>query len=421
MLAYNNQRMAMPSHDRLSTMTVVRYRIGAMFLLIFAIPFQELQPFGTAYLNIPFISFFIYLFFSIATLRFSFRVREIWPFVAPVLLIVILFWVMSAVYNKPNLVMSFSESRRLIMFLLMYIFIINEIKERPELADKALAVFVYSLMIMTISYLLGFGTRTGNTGRVTFSGINANKLGLWYVIGLFIIVKLILEGRVQKYQKYLMFIFGILFITIIARTASRSGFGALIMGPSFYLYFLNIPIKRKVPIAIVGGIIIAVMGIYIGTSGLLAERLAEVSSGGIGEREHIWETAMILVRENLIFGSGASGYEAWMSQNFSGYEAPHNVYLLILSYTGLVGLSIFLVFLFRWGVAAFSINKKQRSPFYVSLFLVLLVYLFTAGGVFDSFHFWMVAAITIGVYCSYTVKSNRAPMHDPRNILRKPA
>lgn len=411
MLAYNNTKQGLISHERSNILAVVRYRIGAMFLLLFSIPYKEWVPFGTSYLNFSFICFFIYLIFSIATFRFSFRSKDIWPYVAPFLLLLILFWTMSSINYYPRSVMAHSENRRFIMCFLMYVFLINEIKARPALADQALAVFLYSLMILTVGYFLGIGVRTGNLGRTSFSGINSNRLGLWYVMGLFIIIKLVVEGKVNKLQMYLMTIFSVLFLYIIAKTASRSGFGALIMGPACYLYFLNIPLKRKIPIALAGIIVIAGIGGYVlSTSSLLADRLAEVSGGDIGERQHIWETALVLVKDNLIFGSGASGYEFHMSQFFSGYEAPHNVYLLVLSYTGLVGLAIFLVFLYRWGMAAYRINQVYRSPFYISIFLVFLVYLFTAGGVLESFHFWMIAGITVGYHCSYAANPAKAPI-----------
>jgi hypothetical protein len=80
------------------------------------------------------------------------------------------------------------------------------------------------------------------------------------------------------------------------------------------------------------------------------------------------------------------------------------VYLLVLSYAGIVGLLIFLWFLYKWGVAAYNINQYYRSPFYISIFLVFLVYLFTAGGVLESLHFWMIAGITVGYHCSYASK-----------------
>ncbi len=407
MLAYNTTERDMLSHEKSNALTIVRYRIGAMFLLIFSIPYKEWEPFGTAYLNFSFLCFFIYLMFSVATVRFSFRTRDIWKYVWPFLALLILFWTMSAINYYPKSVMAYSENRRFIMCFLIYIFLINEIKARPALADQALTVFLYSLMVMAIGYVLGIGVHTGNLGRTTFAGINSNRLGLWYVIGIFIVIKLIFEGKANKFQTYLMVVFSVLFLYIIARTASRSGFGALIMGPAAYLYFLNIPLKKKIPIAIVGLVIISAIGVYIGTSGLMAERLAQVGGGDIGERQEIWETALELVKDNLVFGSGASGYEYYMSQYFSGYEAPHNVYLLVLSYAGLVGLFFFLIFLFHWGVAAYSTNKYYRSPFYISLYLVFLVYLFTAGGVLESFHFWMIAGLTIGTHCSYSMKPKK--------------
>ncbi len=113
------------------------------------------------------------------------------------------------------------------------------------------------------------------------------------------------------------------------------------------------------------------------------------------------ETALRLISENPLAGIGLGGF-AWqislILDKLSNwvFQPVHNIYLLIAAETGLVGLTIFLLFLY-------NLFRKRNQP----AILVILLMAFLAIGFFDHFFwtlqqgqlmFWLVLGI-IGNIC----------------------
>jgi hypothetical protein len=109
-------------------------------------------------------------------------------------------------------------------------------------------------------------------------------------------------------------------------------------------------------VAILAGLIILILGLYL--NGLnLGDNLGKAISDRVSQLE-IWKT--IVSQINLLIGSGASSYMFHVEQMFPKLEAwqyqpIHNVYLLVLSELGFVGLFIFAFFLCK-------LIKKSPSP-----------------------------------------------------------
>ncbi len=90
--------------------------------------------------------------------------------------------------------------------------------------------------------------------------------------------------------------------------------------------------------------------------------------------------------EKPFFGVGLGNFVNWFKEINPGlaqnlYQPVHNIYLLIFSETGILGLAAFLLFLIFMAKSYLSVKVNQ--PFYYSFFIIFLSLLFF--GLFDHF------------------------------------
>ncbi len=109
--------------------------------------------------------------------------------------------------------------------------------------------------------------------------------------------------------------------------------------------------------------------------------LSGISEKPIVERVQLIQASLEMIKSNPILGVGLNNFivrlpEYWQSGQIRFLQPVHNIYLLILAETGLVGLAIFLWFLF--------LTFRRLFPVYCLLFAALTAILLL--GVFD--HYW---------------------------------
>lgn len=111
--------------------------------------------------------------------------------------------------------------------------------------------------------------------------------------------------------------------------------------------------------------------------------------------------------EKPFFGVGLGNFVNWFKEINPGlapnlYQPVHNIYLLIFSETGVLGLAAFLLFLFF--LAKNYLSLKFNRPLHFSFFIIFLSLLFF--GLFDHFLltiqqgrivFWLVLGLLAGV------------------------
>jgi O-antigen ligase len=80
----------------------------------------------------------------------------------------------------------------------------------------------------------------------------------------------------------------------------------------------------------------------------MANRLLIIyERGDLGGRDVIWQELYPLIGGNPVLGVGETGYAYFAQTTFGRYTSPHNVILEVLCFTGIIGLIIYSLFLFR--------------------------------------------------------------------------
>ena len=146
------------------------YKLRLIFLkaVIFFIPFQQLKPFGSVYFNITFLFFYLYIIFSLIDFRKSFSIKYVLPYLSALFSLVFLLFITSFINNYPDPSPdNYSYSRQLLMQVLFFWFLFNEYVRDKNLQDKLLRIFVYSIMILGLCFLVGWGV-SYEGGRLVF-------------------------------------------------------------------------------------------------------------------------------------------------------------------------------------------------------------------------------------------------------------
>lgn len=380
-------------------------RTYLLHLLIFSIPFQKWQPFGSVYANITFLLFFVYFFFSLLSWKQSFRLGTVKEYIIPLLLLWGLMIIMTSINYYSTSKNAYSEVRQLFMVIVFFILIINAIRQQPYLEKSILNTFLWSTLLLAFFYFLGIGIDV-EKGRTTLFNINANNFSFWFVISIFIMVKFFFENEVGRNVKFIYLLTIPAFAFIIANSGSRASFGVLMFGVVTYLFLNPIKYKNKRIITIAALACVVVGGYFIFSAQIMQQRiLDQLNDPTFGGRKSIWELTKKYISENPYFGGGASGFEFYISQYMGKAWSPHNEYLLITAYTGIVGLFAFLLFLFRIGRISMFALKERKTAFYSVLFLTLIIFFYFSGGFLTTFTPWFLLAL---VGSNITYKENIA-------------
>jgi O-antigen ligase len=109
---------------------------------------------------------------------------------------------------------------------------------------------------------------------------------------------------------------------------------------------------------------------YLASSEILYSRLILTEQKlDLGGRDRVWDNVIPFVKENIIFGKGESGYTEYMTNITGAFYSPHNVILEVLAYTGILGLFLYLLFLYK--VFVISQRKYKEDGSIIQLLLLI--------------------------------------------------
>src|SRR5439155_1493292 len=244
----------------------------------------------------------------------------------------------------------------------------------------------------------------GIEGRSSVFGQNANVIGAIYAVAVIILVGLGMFRGVKLRERLLMLVLTAVVGAGMAKTGSRTAFLILGMGVLVLLFqgrSFGSRTKRLASLLLIGAVLAAIVW-QIPT---VMQRFEEVDPGNIYEHNPRARMAPVLWEMFLrspIYGSGPDWYQFELTRRAMPYLikeqrtiAAHNLVLLLLVETGVIG---FLLFSFGAGTALAAAWRARRSPC-GSLPLALLLPLTIAGAIVcDPSHdlvFWFAMAYAL--------------------------
>jgi O-antigen ligase len=302
---------------------------------------------------------------------------------------------------------SFEGLKWIYLFIMYYSFSIYFRYFYPSI-NHILWAYLVGIFLGTISSfqfidisLLGYNVLS-NEFRGSIDALGGfNTFGLLAAIAIIIAIHFqnIYKNTFLKILLYIPIIF--LFYAEIS-TLSRGGFFTLLVALFFYNFF-NRSMKVFFGYMLVTLVGISLISLTIDIRNLLDRYLFYDDYTGSGRTE-IWAYILSLMNNpiNILFGYGAGPLHidtnVMTGSSIAIYaESAHNTYLEIFYQFGILGLSLFLMFLFNISTSLNNIKDTNDKIILKTIFFALLCSMF-----FDSYFFSLqVAAIFSLFYATF--------------------
>jgi O-antigen ligase len=241
----------------------------------------------------------------------------------------------------------------LIPYVLARVFLRDWEKIKRFLITIFIVASIYSILLTFLSFLGGYGG-----GRIEFLEVNVIPLATLLAVGLIIAVigtvdHLFTKWKIRRAYCVIMIP---LFIYTIFLTGTRGPLFSTIIGLGFY--FLLIFKKRPKLVAVIAFVCILMIIFLMQNSNLiysyLSEKIPNLGLYLIGEiksgqstlqRKELYSLAIAAFFRKPLLGIGTEGF-AEISPLF---VYPHNIFLEIGAENGIIGLILFICFLFTIG------------------------------------------------------------------------
>ncbi len=384
-----------------------------LFIYIFSINFELWDPFNT---GIDFfltkVSALLYIFSTLPEFILFFSIKNYKKFLVPIFI----FFGILTYMNYINQSKGYSVYFNIPFFLNLIIMLVslNHSRIENKLLLKCLFVFSISLVVFTVMYMFGIQTDSSFEDRITVLNNNQNELGLKLAISILVLLVIVRENRLNLNRfRYLFYLIIPIMFIFMVKTGSRVAFISLILG--LITYFLlqgkNITINKILKIVPIFVIALIIWQFILKNSVLLSRLFSTVNEGDLSGRDIRWLASIDLISKNQLFGQGETGYSKNIEPLLGFYSSPHNVFIEILCYTGVVGLIIFSIFLLRVIVSA------AKSYYYKNelLPLVLLFPIFgmiLSGQIIGTKIAWIIFTYIIAFSMSNNYKKNSIRKHN---------
>lgn len=269
--------------------------------------------------------------------------------------------------------------------LLCMMWVTANVMRDEEAAVLGLRAFVVGCVTIAVLMMLGVGRTTVLTShgaRLSFGGANANALGATLALGLLMHMGMAFTSRFSsRFGQWTSPVVVLVLLYAIASTGSR---GAVvgIAGGLLTLAFQGETLARRFRNLALFVVLGTVLYYTVYTVFISRARWEEaVAAGRLAGRERIYPAALALIRERPILGWGPEGNTRELAKRAPTTEErresldPHDLYLYILTETGVVGMVPFLA-----GVGVcFALARRASRTRHGMLPIMLLVAVMAAA------------------------------------------
>lgn len=310
-----------------------------------------------------------------------------------------------------------------IFFPMMFAALLFQVGEDPRERYGMLgAWFLGTAFTALVALLPFFSFLITYDGRLRFFYPSPNHLAMFIVpgilIGTFFFVRMIfLEEKNDKKKKnlaqglLLACVLGLMSAALV-QTASMGGLISLVAGMIILILFTSSRMTGKLAIFFLS-LGVLCLGVFTLTIdwGVLASGQAQSS---LGSRAMIWNTSIFLIEAHPVIGVGMRNFQdAYLAAqpHFPFYREwavphPHNLFLAFWLFTGLTGLTGFLILCFgssrdilkRALNSATAYEGKSMDALLLSLFAAFLVFGLVDTPYFKNdlaFSFWAMVALSL--------------------------
>ena len=259
--------------------------------------------------------------------------------------------------------------------LLLLFWISYNVMGNERVVKGTLLTLILSCTLLAVLMILGL-QESPYEDRETALGWNPNALATILSLGLLGIVGLAFGRRTREFKVFVLMALcsGVLAIAIV-RTGSRGAVIALIVG------FLAFPLKKtkrlssKIQLVLIGVLAIGFLAWTSYQSESVRERWESTfATGETAGRDTIFSKAWDMFLERPLFGWGpVTNYYELGSRLGLPYRDTHNLYLWVLTETGMLGAIPFFIGLWFCLWAAWRARNGLQGVLPLAMLLCLLI------------------------------------------------
>ncbi|HQG77405.1 MAG TPA: O-antigen ligase family protein [Bacteroidales bacterium] len=381
----------------------------ALYIFFFSINFEVWDPLGTNGLfSIAKLTGYVYLITMLPELFSFITKKENRQFINPL----ILFFTILTIVNLFSIDANLGNFFHLTIFqniVVMYI-LINHEQEDPCILEKGMLSFALGSLVLAVLYNMGIGVEISENGQVKIFEDNQNSIGLRSSVASIILIHNILINPLKiGYSRFLLLIPLLLIFELLAVSASRSAalaFVTAFIAGGFLIKTGKTWIKFLIMIFTIGFLIVAI-NLLLQHEVFRMRVMATIWEGDLSGRDIIWHNIFPLILDKPILGAGTVGYETYSFMVFGELKSPHNVFLEILCYTGIIGLAIYMLFLYRIFMRSYRLFR-QKKLILPLLLLIPVVAALTSGQILNVKIGWLIFAYIAGTSPDITGRQNCA-------------
>ncbi len=287
----------------------------------------------------------------------------------------------------------------------------------------------YGLIVGGATILGGGGPLKGSAegvngvgGYSTYFLANSSELGLGLCVT-YPLCYYLFKGTTSRLLKIICLVLLAMFVVSIVFTGSRGAFVGFIATLLYLLYK-----QKKLLIGLVILAVLSPLAIYLVSDQYVhrIESITDVETDqSIGIRLQLWRAAVDMIADYPIFGVGTGNFPNAYGSTYrakgsaSLYWSPHNVFIQIVTELGLVGFTVYLLFI----GSIFWINYKSRQIlaafddekllYYLSHGIdVILVGYIVAGQFITATYYPHLFQFSVWASAIYLVARKRARRHE---------
>ncbi|ART77770.1 polysaccharide polymerase [Sutcliffiella horikoshii] len=205
-------------------------------------------------------------------------------------------------------------------------------------------------------------------------------------------------------------------------TFSRGGMVALVIMFAIYLV-LNKPVKQlKI---VVGSLITLGLFVYVvtvqlkfGLLDMIDSRFEDFSYDGGSGRFELWERAWEFFSDNMFLGIGAFNFSDYNFFHHNDTLTVHNTFLDILSESGLVGISFYLIFIYLVFVQLWRFNVHRVRQYLFLTYIGFVLQMMFLSVIINDMFFLYIAILSTYLHSLQQEKEIKMPRYG--NELNNP-
>jgi O-antigen ligase len=325
-----------------------------------------------------------------------------------ILAVVLLFWACLSYFWSVDPSATWDKLQALAQQLVGALAISFFIMVRPNTLQPML--FFYSLGA-SIAALQGiFNYLRNPLSRTTFTGAaDAADFAAVVLLGSLIAVGLWLTTRSPWMRWYSMFCFALCTLAVVL-SGTRSAWVAIVITLALVV-LPRLGWRQFLSLGLTFGLVGLALFQLPAVNQFLSSRITSAAEDGGAGRTAIWTVGWHIAQQNLIFGHGLGTFTTLFGQGIAAESdlesidtyyitdgrGAHNIYLELVSEVGLVGLGIFLAWM--WVLLQVSLRQAVHPDLILILKACLLAYLIQGAflGILERKYLWLTIALLHGL------------------------